>query len=324
MTIGTLHFVDNETELCSLATYSALFLHPMLRSLRISCAYSGPPEEFLPTVQDDPQLKWSTPLERLHFEECDLLPATLAVVLRFPKALKSLTISEGTRYTVAHGFHERRHGDMIPHELSSALCNQRSSLENLSLSLGFGDGQAHQIDNPRFLVDLHEMSTLTRLEVDSSALNLICPKRRSLVNSWRRMPPKLESLKVFALQLAGIPSSLFLRMIDLPRPFSDDAEIMRWQKIKQLHPNMRKLEYGFVYAAPFGGQIDDAVLQNFPLFVRMTRALSENRTFELDPPGKRATQELATELDKKCGLQLGLSISVLCVPNPSPIEFSHH
>ena len=69
--------------------YAMLFLHPNLRSLTMSCASTDFPDRLLTQFQDDETLVGSTKLEHLHLEECDIYSPTLAILLGFPRALKS-------------------------------------------------------------------------------------------------------------------------------------------------------------------------------------------------------------------------------------------
>ena len=96
----------------------------------------------------------------------------------------------------------------------------------------------------------------------------------------------------------------------MPRPFAGEHEITQWGRIKALYPDLQKVHYAFVFSHPFGGMFDDAVLENFPLFMRMTTALSENGHFELDEGGLESARALSKELDKKCAMHATWSITV--------------
>jgi len=303
--LGVLHFVDEIGEICSLAKYSALFLHPTLRSLRISCASTDNPDEFLPTLQADPNLLGSTPLEHLHLEECDFNSKTLAVILKFPKALKSLIISEGTRYHPANGYHARKHGDMFPGDLVEALALQKTSLESLSLELGFPPLMGSLcIQHRRLYLNLSEFEALKHLEMHRPTFELLAPSEWGLDSSIERMPPCLESLSLRGLKLRDHPSSLAIRPSILGNfkgvPY---LTVRGLRNAKQSLSSLRKISYTYHYIMVY--HFNGALVRTLPAGVEHREPVSE---FVLDRDAVKRVQEIAEELQKECNLQLKLGI----------------
>jgi hypothetical protein len=305
--VGTLHFVDELKELCSLAKYASLFLHPTLRSLRISCASTDYPSQILPTIQGDPQFFHSTSLETLHFEECDLLPATLALLLCFPRALKSLIISEGTRYKPRNGNFVRKHGNMIPEELIDALNVQKESLEHLSLSLGFSLRIGQHVDDPQYHLDFSALESLRVLELDSRASRLMAPRGRTPMG---RLPPNVETLKVFRLKLnplRDIPDSAVLGPTDLNMPFCTIALLRR---IKDVYPRFKRLEYVMEYSTDFDGELEDAIQRQILILVRLSHNEMHRSKFRLSGEALKLLGERSATIKEKFGIQIKLSILV--------------
>lgn len=218
LTECTLHFIDSRTELYGLSHYSALFLHPNLRSLTISCASSDLPEELLPGIPDDRFLQRQTSLTHLHLEECDLNAGTLAKILRYPRALKSLTISEGTRYTPLNNYAERRHGDLYPADLVLALNEQAGSLETLSLSLGYIRSRFATINTHGEHLDLGSFGALRTLELCHRTLHLVRTAPNCDHGLRRRLPPGLQKLTIFEIPmgLARMPMRTHLQPAYIP------------------------------------------------------------------------------------------------------------
>lgn len=302
-----MHFVDEQKELCSLAKYASLFLHPTLRSLRISCASTDYPCQILPTIQGDSQFFYSTSLEKLHLEECDLLPATLDLLLSFPRALRSLTISEGTRYKPRNGNFVRKHGNMVPEELVEVLNVQKDSLEHLSLSLGFTLKPGQHVDDPRFHLDFSAFDSLRMLELDSRALKLVAPRDRNPVG---RLPPNVETLKVFRLKLnplRDIPDSAVLGPTDLNMPFCNVALLRR---IKNAYPRFRTLEYVMEYSTDFDGELEDAIQREILILVRLSHKEMHRSKFRLSDEALKILQDRSATVWEKFRIQMKLSILV--------------
>lgn len=310
MRTGTLHFVDDLLEICSLSKYASLFLHPTLRSLRISCASTGYPAELLPTIQNDDQFLHSSALEHLHLEECDLLPESLAILLSFPKALKSLIISEGVRYKPRNGYHVRRHGNMIPQELVAALNVQSESLEQLSLGLGFSLTRSHSVDDTRYHLDLSALEALRTLDLDRRALKLMAPRGRGPIG---RLPPNIESLKICRLPLIPLrsfPASSLLGPEDLQMPL---CELGLLRRIKSFHPELKDLTYVLEYSTDFDSDLEDAfdaVPPEIRTLVRLSHEEMHQSEFRFNAAGLRFLNDRATGLREKCGLQLRVGIVV--------------
>lgn len=194
----TLHFVDDSTCLYSMTKYSHVFLHPTLRSLRMSCACTDDADRLLVPYQT--QYRRSTALSHLHLEECDFDPRALAVLLSFPAALSSLVISEGTRYSDSSTTRSRMHGNLFPHELSTVLTDTSStSLQSLSLDLGFRRNQYETITQPGRFLDLTQMSCLRKLSLSFMSFALVVSYPRCDHQIHRRLPPSLQSLRIFKM-----------------------------------------------------------------------------------------------------------------------------
>jgi hypothetical protein len=294
-----------------LAKYASLFLHPTLRSLRISCASTNYPSQILPTIQGDAQFFHSTSLEELHFEECDLLPATLALLLSFPRTLRSLTISEGTRYKPRNGNFVRQHGNMIPEELIDALNVQKDSLEHLSLNLGFTLRLGQHVDDPQYHLDFSALKLLRFLELDNRALKLMAPRGR---NPMGRLPPNIETLKVFRLKLnplRDLRDYAVLNSTDLNMPFCNVALLHR---IKNAYPGFKGLEYVMEYSTDFDGELEDAIRREILNLVRLSHDEMHRSEFRLSDEALKMLQDRSTNIQEKFDIQLKLSILVTWVP----------
>ncbi|KAF7512952.1 hypothetical protein GJ744_012055 [Endocarpon pusillum] len=93
----TLHFVDRDSSLYHLGPYSIIFLHPVLTHLTISCANIDPPAHLHPKIQGDNLIN-TTALNTLNLIECDINPLGLYHLLRLPRRLTSLTLTEANHY----------------------------------------------------------------------------------------------------------------------------------------------------------------------------------------------------------------------------------
>lgn len=237
----TLHFVDDTVSLYPLTKYSSIFLHPTLKSLTLSCACTDMPNKIL---IDHRQYKHSTALEHVHFEECDFDADSLEILLKFPKALKSLKMSEGTRYS--DGLSSRRtrlHGNLNPELLSKALTRSvGSSLETLSVSLGYQRSRGQSINVPGRALELAKLTNLKRLEVSMNTLGLLITRPKCDHGLNRRLPPSLETIRVFTIPM------LILRGKP-PVPFETCLF-----KDKAAHglPNLKHVIYCYEYQAPHG------------------------------------------------------------------------
>ncbi len=295
--------MDELKELCSLAKYASLFLHPTLRFLRISCASTDYPSQILPTILGDTQFFHSTSLETLHLEECDLFPATLALLLCFPRSLKSLTISEGTRYKPRNGNFVRKHGNMIPKELTDALNVQKESLEHLSLSLGFCLRIGQDVDDPQYHLDFSALESLRVLELDSRATKLMAPRDRTPMG---RLPPNVETLKIFRLKLNPLNSAV-LGPTDLNMPFSTIALLRR---IKDAYPKFKRLEYLMEYSTDFDGELEDAIQLEILNLIRLSHNDMHRSKFRLSDDALKLLGERSATIKEKFGIQIKLGILV--------------
>ncbi|KIW75286.1 hypothetical protein Z517_12060 [Fonsecaea pedrosoi CBS 271.37] len=202
----TLHFVDGLKEIYSMTKYAMLFLHPNLRSLTMSCASTDFPDRLLRQFQGDPALVRSTNLEHLHLEECDIFSPTLEILLSFPRALKSLKISEGIRYDGMFTRNSRMHGNVSPGTFVDAIAKHCThSLEHLSLSLGYSRPSHQPFSHPGQHLNLSAFRALKQLDLDVRTVNLIRVRAVCDHATWRRLPPNLETLKVFGIPLGDRP-----------------------------------------------------------------------------------------------------------------------
>lgn len=237
----TMHFVDDAVSLYPLTKYSSVFLHPTLKSLTLSCACTDMAGKIL---KDQRHLKHSTALEHVHFEECDFDADSLEILLKFPKALKSLRLSEGVRYSDDFGSrHSRLHGNLNPGALSYALSKSVGhSLETLSLSLGFQRSRGQSINTPGRSLDLSGLSNLKRLEISMTSLGLVITRPKCDHQTYRRLPASLETIRVFTIPM------LILRGKP-PVPFQ--SCLIKDKKAHGL-AHLQHLIYCYEYQAPRG------------------------------------------------------------------------
>ncbi|KAK7899955.1 hypothetical protein LTR67_003701 [Exophiala xenobiotica] len=214
----TLHFVDGTKEIYSMTKYAMLFLHPNLRSLTMSCASTDYPDRLLLPFQNDKALIKSTNLEYLHLEECDIFEPSLAILLSFPKALKSLKVSEGIRYDgIFSARSSRMHGNVNPGYFVDALAvHCIDSLEYLSLSLGHLRQGFQNINHAGQHLDLTPFHALKQLELDVRTVNLVRIRVQCDHATSRRLPPNLETLKIFGIPLGERPPFQARRRVWFP------------------------------------------------------------------------------------------------------------
>ncbi|KIW68986.1 hypothetical protein PV04_04893 [Phialophora macrospora] len=202
----TLHFVDGQKEIYSMTKYAMLFLHPRLKSLTMSCASTDFPDRLLTQFQEDETLVGSTDLEHLHLEECDINSPSLAILLSFPRALKSLKISEGIRYDGMFTRSSRMHGNVTPGSFVDAIAERcTESLEHLSLSLGYSRPSHQSFNHPGQHLNLSKFCAMKQLDLDVRTVNLVRVRALCDHATWRRLPPNLETLKVFGIPLGDRP-----------------------------------------------------------------------------------------------------------------------
>ncbi|RMZ84131.1 hypothetical protein DV738_g684, partial [Chaetothyriales sp. CBS 135597] len=236
----TIHFVDSDLEIYSMTRYSMLFLHPTLKSLTISCASTDFPGRMFKVLQSHSNLQKSTRLEFLHLEECDIFPQTLAFLLSLPRQLKSLKISEGVRYTDFRSRSSRLHGNLSPASFVYALAqNCLESLEWLSLSLGYRRHPTHSISDVDQHLALSSFLKIKYLEVDRSTISLL-RSRPCDHQTWRRLPPNLESMKVF-----GIPVTQRQPFRPISNPKLPFEECFIREKAAHGVPKLKSLIFAF-------------------------------------------------------------------------------
>jgi len=237
----TMHFVDDAVSLYPLTKYSSIFLHPTLKSLTLSCACTDMPNNIL---KDHRQYERTTALEHVHFEECDFDAEALGILLKFPKALKSLKMSEGVRYSDDHSSRRTRlHGNLNPAMLSRALSQSvGSSLETLSISLGFQRSRGQSINVPGRSLELTNLVNLKRLDVSMNTLGLLITRPDCDHEIYRRLPPSLVTIRVFTIPM------LILRGKP-PVPFQT---CLFKDKVAHGLPNLDHVIYCYEYQAPHG------------------------------------------------------------------------
>lgn len=239
------HLVDEEREMISLRRHSALFLHPNLRSLTISCASTDFVNSLPAPITRDASLTRSTKLEQLHLEECDIHPPTLVKLLRLAGELRSLKISEGVRYDnsiFSRG--SRMHGNVSPDMLIEAIAKYCSrSLTELSLALGYFRHTHQSINQRGQHLNLTVFDNLKRLDVDIRTCNLICLLPLCDHSTYRRLPSSLETLRIFSIPLA--PRTRPFRATD--NVFLPIKECMIQDKEKHGVPNLSTVIFSYEY-----------------------------------------------------------------------------
>jgi hypothetical protein len=197
--------------------YAMLFLHPGLRSLTMSCASTDFPSRLLADFQDDQTLVRSTSLEHLHLEECDIYSPSLAILLSFPRALKSLVVSEGVRYDGMFTRNSRLHGNVSPDSFVDAVAaNCSESLEHLSLSLGYSRRSHQSLNHPGRHLNLTNFFAMKQLDLDVRTVDLVRIRAVCDHSTWKRFPPNLETLKVFGIPLGERPPFQARRRVWMP------------------------------------------------------------------------------------------------------------
>lgn len=241
---GTLHFVDGQKEIHSMTKYPMVFLHPNLKSLTMSCASTDFPDRLLVDFQNDETLLKSTNLEHLHLEECDIFSPSLAILLSFPKALKSLKISEGIRYDgIFSARSSRLHGNVSPGPFVDAVAQHcAKSLEHLSLSLGYSRQGFQHINHPGQHLNLSSFYAMKQLDLDVRTVNLIRVRAVCDHATWRRLPPNLETLKVFGIPLGERPPFQARRKVWFPFD-----TCIATDKVKHGVRLLRNLVYSYEY-----------------------------------------------------------------------------
>ncbi|KAJ9659637.1 hypothetical protein H2198_003051 [Neophaeococcomyces mojaviensis] len=238
----TMHFVDEVVSLYPLTKYSSIFLHPTLKSLTLSCACTDKPERIL---ADYRQYKHTTALEHLHLEECDIEPDSLEILLKFPKELKSLKLSEGIRYDDSLATRRSRmHGNVNPSLLSRAITQATgNSLESLSLALGYQERNDRTILRPGRFLDFTNMSALKTLGISISTSRLIFPRHQCDHSTYRRLPPSLETLRVFSIPL-------LTPFMNRRRPHIPFQTCLIKEKAAHGAPNLKHVIWAYEYQAP--------------------------------------------------------------------------
>ncbi|KAK5075306.1 hypothetical protein LTR64_001511 [Lithohypha guttulata] len=216
----TLHFVDNEVSLYPLSKYSNM------------------PQRILQRLR---QYKRTTSLRHMHLEECDFDSESLQALLKLPKALESLKISEGVRYNNNGASRPSRvHGNLNPGLFSRALVNAAShSLEYLSLNLGYQHSRGHSITSPGRSLDLRLLTKLKKIDVSMTTLGLIVPRPGCDHAIYRRLPDSIEHIRVFEVPLLKLRA----------RPPTPLRPCLFTQKAVHGLPNLKEVTYCYEYQA---------------------------------------------------------------------------
>ena len=127
----TLHFVDRERSLYHLSHYSIIFLHPILTHLTISCANIDPPAKLHPRLDGD-DLTNTTPLNTLNLIECDIDPSGLYHLLRLPRRLTSLTLTEANHYV--HYIHDHDYSGLTTPRALHPIARSQPHLQHLRVA----------------------------------------------------------------------------------------------------------------------------------------------------------------------------------------------
>lgn len=237
----TMHFVDEVVSLYPLTKYSSIFLHPTLKSLTLSCTCTDMPDKILAGYR---QYKRTTALEYLHLEECDVDPDSLEILLKFPKGLKSLKLSEGIRYDETLATRRSRlHGNVKPGRLSRAITQATSnSLESLSLALGYQERNDQTFALPGRFLDFSEMIVLKRLDLSISTFRLIFSREKCDHSTYRRLPPSLETLRIFSIPL-------LTPIMSRRRPHVPFNTCLIERKVAHGVPNLKHVIWTYEYQA---------------------------------------------------------------------------
>lgn len=237
----TMHLVDESTSLYPLTKYSSIFVHPTLKSLTLSCACTDFPERLLAQYR---RFKRSTALEYLHLEECDFDPQSLELLLKFPRGLKSLKLSEGTRYDNIHGTRQvRMHGNLTPTGISDALTRSVSDkLESLSLALGHINNRKASLTLPGRALNLTAITRLKHLSLSMRSLALVVSPSACDHQIYRRLPETLESFQVFSIKLLN----------ERLKPATPFGACLYKAKAGHGLPRLNKIIYTYEYQASRG------------------------------------------------------------------------
>lgn len=179
---------------------AVIFLHPTLRSIKLSCFDIGP--DFINyRCHDYEKAHKSTALKTLIFEECNISAAGLETLLALPKALEQLTLGERMYHT------DKNYWEVLANEQSTvrrALGFQRQSLWYLKHI-----GGVSLYGQPANLITAHDLWNVTTLEIDYYSFFITAFLKR-------KFPPQLQTLKILdapifeVAELGGLMNNLVL------------------------------------------------------------------------------------------------------------------
>ncbi|CAG8961311.1 hypothetical protein HYFRA_00013772 [Hymenoscyphus fraxineus] len=169
-----------------------IFLHPTLRSIKLSCFNVGPD---FPVFQKHHYQKFhkTTALKNLIFEECNISAVGLETILTLPKSLQRIALGERMYHLHDNPCKKLR---IDSHALSRALDQQSESLIHLSHT-GCFFPHFHVLRTPI----THEFSILPNLK----NLELFWNSFFIFTYFHHGMPPQLQSLKILGIPTVHIP-----------------------------------------------------------------------------------------------------------------------
>jgi hypothetical protein len=203
----TLHFVDDNRSLYFLGHYSIIFLHPTLVDLTISCANIDPPRKLHPLLLQ-PDITNTTPLQSLHLVECDFHPQGLYHLIRLPRQLASLTITEATHYVFYTN--DRRYSGLNTSDILHPVANVQPHLAHLRIArLCLGDYYLFSLPP----LDLTPFTNLTSVEyANIQGPGIIRPPFPDHCDLVHRVGPQFNT---------GAPNTTTLTYSDIPPQYWD-------------------------------------------------------------------------------------------------------
>lgn len=189
----------------------------------------------------------------------------------------------------------RLHGNVKPIPFVEAVAtNCVESLEYLSLSLGYARPSQTSIHEPGHHLNLTEFLALKHLDLDVRTANLIRVRQRCDHSTYRRLPPNLETLKVFGIPLGDRPPFDSRRRVWFP---FDTCFIV--DKAQHGVGLLKNLVYSYEYyreedeSRTYVNEEGDTVEEISPIL--LGQRLMVEKCKELQPLFKRAAVRLEVE-----------------------------
>ena len=196
----TLHFVDKNRSLYSLGHASIIFLHPTITDLTISCANIDPPEKLHHWLD----ISHTTPLTNLNLVECDIHPEGLYHLLRLPRNLTSLAITEAIHY--AFYFRHRRYLGLKSRDILHPIAILQPNLRHLRIGRLNGDPDHLFCVSPLDMTPFTSLQTVDFVHVQKLQWSTVnTPNWCDLVH---RAGPRMNT---------GGPNTTALTYADIPR-----------------------------------------------------------------------------------------------------------